>query len=276
MIGDTTHVRLTPNVKEVFFDVRQASAGGFVTNQVEAQLGIKVYEVEGVKIIGIGSTGPVPAGQLALQYVSPTTSTFGTKAVVFVTDGSNPNAAKNGLVVQNGIWTATGTATPPTAGYAVTYGRTGGTAANRGAHARCYVSTIANIWNNNSILETEFVTYALGVSETAGPSEWPFVYSSADLTGDGDTNDSLNPFDIAAPNAPPNNPEDGVVATLTETEMVNFNTLREVGHALGMSLSAPGYLGGSIPSRATRSCGRTWPAKTGTFSTDDIRELNLN
>ena len=41
------HVGLLPTEKEVFLDIRGASAGAFVVTELESQLGLKVYEVEG-------------------------------------------------------------------------------------------------------------------------------------------------------------------------------------------------------------------------------------
>ncbi|MEM0961903.1 MAG: hypothetical protein AAGK21_05085 [Bacteroidota bacterium] len=271
------HRRLQPLSKEVFFDIRSATAGGFVASEVQSQLGITVYTVDGAKNEAGNSVGPTTPGANALTYVSPTTKFFGGKAVVFVLD-ENYVGPGDGNVISGGIWAATGTTTQPGGPnlYSLTFGTNRGTARDAGAVSRCYVSTISNVWNNNSIRETATITFPFLVAETSGSVLWTARYANVDLNGNSTINDPLNPFDIAAPSPPPNNPEDTIVATLSELDMIRFNTLHEVGHALGMSLSTPAAPGGSHPpsGNSTMRSG-PGPAKTGTFSSADISQVDL-
>lgn len=275
LIGSENHVRLIPMRKEIFMDIRLAQEGNFVVGEIESQLDIDVYEIEGVRDTSGASVGVVVAGDNHLVYVSPSTVSLGSKAVVFVAD-YDLIGLENGFVILDGYWRATGTKTPPENGYDITLGNTRGTAFEEGAISICYVNTIDNIFNSNSVRESEILRFPVRSAEINGDANWTALFNNTDITGDTDTDDLLKPFDIAAPAPPPNSPEDGIVVTMTGQEMIKRTTLHEVGHALGMSLRTEQHEEGEHPTDGA-SVMRLGigPAKVGTFSSEDIQQMRL-
>lgn len=271
----THHLRLDPTAKEVFLDIRNAQAGAFVASELQSQLGLTVYAIDGVKNVANPKFGVLAGGTRPLEYVAPSLLYRSSVGVIFVTDQGSASPTLNGIVVQNGVYTPPDPSVPGGKGYAVKYGVTVGTPSTGGGISRIFTGTINNVWNHNSIPEASTDVFRLTVPTALGTATWDARYNGTDLNGINGNADLLNPFDLASSGSA-NNPEDGVVATFVQQRFIEANALHEVGHALGMSPAAPGYPSGKHPTSGLSVMREgPGPGRTTSFAPSDVQELNI-
>ena len=108
------HLRLTPEMKEVIFDVTQATHGQFAIQEVEQQLGIDVIETQNwfnFRWLGNRAGTPSIPGRRGIVRVIEA----GVKEKV--RPGGPPLSPRqlihNGIIIQNGVYTLSGTTQDP-------------------------------------------------------------------------------------------------------------------------------------------------------------------
>lgn len=304
MIGQE-HVRLDPTKKEVFFDIRESEAGAYAISQVEAQLDIKTYVVDGLfrqqnagtnalKWLGVNAEeSSIPGlprlGRGFVQVVD--------KGLFYDSPASGLGLLRNGIIVQNGVYPVDGSSAkegdlqPEAVQGGPGLGETSFEAGHpQGAIVWIYDKVVDNLWSNNSIPEDVQHTFAFRV---AVPSEdeggfgewesgfgvWNAIYSNEDLNENNVVDDLINPLDVLSGETA-NNPVDGVIAGVTRQAYLRRVTLHEIGHALSMweqddcvnrdrLADCHPITGHSVMRQGFG------PGRSDSFTAEDIAEMNL-
>ena len=264
------HLRMKPPRKEVFMDIFGAAEGAFAIAEVRQQLDLDVYQFKGT---GIGTPGA-----MVLNYQGVNTQRSNGGKIIVVDDGvpapsptSGVQRTLNGIVIQNGVYTANSSRRAPP-GRRIRLGRTTGTSSvTGGARARVYDGTIDNIFalSSNNILESARTTFEQTIAEVNADALWTARYRNRDFNNNGSRMDPFNPFDLLSQGGA-NDAADNISAGFTVGQLLQATTLHEVGHALGMGPNNTHPTRGNSPMRSGWGSGRVFM-----FSTTDIRQVTL-
>ncbi|MGA7303492.1 MAG: hypothetical protein WBW88_01410 [Rhodothermales bacterium] len=284
LIGGVHH-RLTPDSMEVFFDIRGASEGTWAVGQVESQLRIKAYVVEGFgdgsygggtnRLMWLGNGGLDPTR----NYVRVSDSTTGYSRNLALLDPRWKDVNK-GVIIQNGRFVWSNKAVDDiTCVNKKPYGcqtRTGGVLwgqALRGKVANVlravvYAGSIDNVWGGtNAVSESKRFTFTWAVADSASVKGWTAKFIGLDFGADGF--DDLNPFELLRRGKQNDDENNGLVGTLSRQQMIQRVTLHEIGHVLGFPNNKHPK---TYPSVMRSGFG---PAKTDSFTKLDKNQIDL-